>query len=143
MNKVIQTLRLCADPEIKTYGDDKQLVSFRGAVNKRFKKDGEPDADFFQYTAFGKTAEFISKYFKKGDPMLIEGEINNNNYTKEDGTKVYGTQIVVNNVEFFGKKSEDSGSGSSESTSSGAETKKTETKSSAATSSYDEFDDDF
>ena len=106
MNKVIMTVTLCADPEVKTYGNDgKTLVTFNGAVNKRFTKDGEPNADFFKYTAFGKTAEFIAKYFKKGQKMLITGEVNNNNYEK-DGVKHYGTQILIDNVEFFGKKSD-------------------------------------
>lgn len=105
MNKVIQTVTLCADPETRTYGDGKMLVSFNGAVNKRFKRDGDADADFFKYTAFGKTAEFINKYFKKGQKMLITGEINNNNYEK-DGVKHYSCQILIDSVEFFGKKSD-------------------------------------
>lgn len=153
MNKVIMTVTLCADPEVKTYGSDgKVLVSFNGAVNKRFKKEGEADADFFKYTAFGKTAEFIAKYFKKGSKMLITGEVNNNNYEK-DGVKHYGTQILIDNVEFFGKKSDNE---VSDNTSSNAPANKapvndyapsddpfgnTSANSSAAVSSYDEYDD--
>ena len=103
MNKVIQVVTLGADPEIKTYGDDgKSLATFSGAVAKRFVKDGEDNVDWFKYCAFGATADFIGKYFKKGSKMLIEGEIHNNNYTK-DGVKHYGVQITVNNVEFYGK----------------------------------------
>lgn len=135
MNKVTQTLRLCADPEPKTYGDGKVLVSFRGAVNKRFSKEGEQTADFFNYTAFGKTAEFIIKYFKKGDPMLITGEINNNNYEK-DGVKHYGCQILVDNVEFFSKKNEDS-----QSNTNSTSTRNSSNSKPVTTTSYDEYDD--
>lgn len=104
MNKVIQTITFCADPELKTYGsDNKPITTFNAAVNKRFKKEGQPDADFFRYTAFGKTAEFICKYFTKGSKALITGEINNNNYEK-DGVMHYGNQILIDNIEFFGKK---------------------------------------
>jgi single-strand DNA-binding protein len=106
MNKVIQTVTLGKDPEIKQYGEGKQMAVWTGAVNKRFVKEGEPNADWFNYVAYGKTAEFIGKYFKKGSQMLITGELTNNNYTKPDGTKVFGVNIVVDTVEFFGKKSE-------------------------------------
>lgn len=107
MNKVIQTVTLGKDPEIKTYGDGKQMATFSGAVNKRFVKEGEDSADWFNYTAFGKTAEFIGKYFTKGSQMLVTGELVNNNYEK-DGVKHYGCKIIIDTVEFFGKKSEGS-----------------------------------
>ena len=103
MNKVIQTVTLGKDPEVKTYGDGKTLVNFTGAVNKRFVKEGEDSADWFNYTAYSKTAEFVSKYFHKGDKMLITGELVNNNYEK-DGVKHYGCKIIIDTVEFFGSK---------------------------------------
>jgi len=103
MNKVIQTVTLGKDPELKQYGDGKQMVTFSGAVQKRYVKEGEESADWFNYVAFGKTAEFISKYFKKGSKMLITGEVNNNNYEK-DGVKHYGVKINIDTVEFFGSK---------------------------------------
>ena len=106
MNKIIQVVTLGKDPEVKTYGDGKTLAKFSGAVPRRFHKDGEQDTDWFQYTAFGKTADFIAKYFKKGSKMLITGILQNNHYTKDDGTKVYGDQIIIDDVEFFGKKSD-------------------------------------
>lgn len=141
MNKVIQVITFVADPEVKTYGSEgKSVASFRGAVNKRFKKEGEPDADFFKYTAFGKTADFIGKYFKKGQKALIVGELNNNNYEK-DGVKHYTDQILVESVEFFGKKS-DSEVDASTSTSSSTSKASTPSKTtSAKVESYDEFDD--
>lgn len=106
MNRTTQTVTFGGDPEVKTYGDGKKMVSFSGAVARRFHKEGETDTDWFKYVAFGATAEFIAKYFKKGSKALIEGSFQNNNYTKDDGTKVYGFQMVIDNVEFFGKKSD-------------------------------------
>ncbi len=141
MNKVIQTVTLCADPEAKAYGDGKQLVSFNGAVNKRFKKEGEADADFFKYTAFGKTADFILKYFKKGSKMLITGEVNNNNYTDKDGKKVYGTQILIDTVEFFGKKSDGEVGGADNGAPAANTDDAPKANSAPAATSYDAYDD--
>ncbi len=140
MNKLIQTVTLCADPEVNTYGEGKTRVSFNGAVNKRFKREGEPDADFFKYVAFGKTAEFISKYFVKGSKMLVTGEINNNNYEK-DGVKHYGVQIMIDTVEFFGKKSDSDNSGSSSSAAASSNNSKPAAENSSGYASYDEYDD--
>ena len=140
MNKIIQTVTLCADPEVKSYGDGKSLVNFNGAVNKRFvAKEGDPTADFFRYVAFGKTAEFIGKYFKKGSKMLVTGELNNNNYEK-DGVKHYQDQIVIDSVEFFGKKSDgENNTGSAPAKSEPA--KSSSSSDSSGFASYDEYDD--
>jgi len=142
MNRIIQTVTLCADPEVKTYGEGKALVNFNGAVNKRFAKEGEPNADFFRYVAFGKTAEFIGKYFKKGSKMLVTGELNNNNYEK-DGVKHYQDQIVIDTVEFFGKKADGENNGSEKSeTNSETKSETNESKSdSSGFASYDAYDD--
>ena len=135
MNKVIQVVTLTADPKVSTYGDNKTRVNFNGAVAKRFKKEGEND-NFFQYVAFGATADFINKYFKKGSKMLITGEINNNNYEK-DGVTHYGVQILIDSVEFFGKKSDNpAASGDSAPT---AKAEKTETTESASYEEYMDF----
>ena len=151
MNNLVQSVTLCTDPEIKTYGDGKSLVSFNGAVNKRYKKEGEANADFFKYVAFDKTADFIAKYFKKGSKMLIRGEVNNNNYTDKDGKKVYGTQIHIDTVEFSGTKADgniSSGEASAPAeqpvakpTEQLAEQSAAKSDSTPATASYDEYDD--
>jgi len=106
MNKVIQTLRFCRDPEVRyTQGaNPTAIASFSGAVERRFKREGEPDADFFNYTAFGKQAEFVEKYFRKGMKALITGRIQNNNYTNREGQMVYGIQILVDEIEFAESK---------------------------------------
>ena len=100
MNKTILSGRLCADPEVRYGASGNAIASFNLAVDRRFKRDGDADADFFKCVAFGKTAEFIEHYFHKGNKILIEGEVRNNNYTDKDGKMVYGTQILISQVEF-------------------------------------------
>lgn len=100
MNKTILSGRLCADPEVRFGASGSAIASFNLAVDRRFKRDGDADADFFKCVAFGKTAEFIEHYFHKGNKILIEGEVRNNNYTDKDGKMVYGTQILISQVEF-------------------------------------------
>ena len=102
MNLVVQVGRLTADPEVRHNGD-KVIAKFSIAVNRRFKREGEPDADFFNCVAFGKTAEFMEKYFHKGMKAVINGELKNNHYEK-DGVKHYSDQIVVNTIEFAESK---------------------------------------
>lgn len=141
MNKVIQTVRFANDPETSTYGDGKTRVSFGGYVAKRFKKNKDEKDNSFNYVAFGATADFIAKYFKKGQMALITGEINNNNYEK-DGVKHYSVQILVENIEFYGKKEDNNGSSDGGSASTPTETK-TETKAetNADDSYYDAYSD--
>lgn len=100
MNLTIMAGRLTADPDIKYTQDGKAIAKFSLAVNRRFKKEGEADADFFNYVAFGKTAEFIGQYFHKGMKAVITGELRNNHYTDHQGVKHYSEQITVNNIEF-------------------------------------------
>lgn len=102
MNLVLQVGRLTADPEVRHNGD-KAIAKFSIAVNRRFKKEGEADADFFNCVAFGKTAEFMEKYFHKGMKAVINGELRNNHYEK-DGVKHYSEQVVVNTIEFAESK---------------------------------------
>ena len=106
MNKLIITARPTKDPEIRySQGTNSTAVAkFDVAVNRKFKREGEADADFFSCVAFGKQAEAIEKYVRKGTKILIEGEVRNNNYTNRDGQKVYGTQIFVESFEFCESK---------------------------------------
>ena len=107
MNKVILLGNLTRDPEIRYSQGEKQIAiaRFSLAVNRRFANDGETNADFFNCTAFGKTAEFIEKYFRQGSRMSLVGRIENNNYTNKNGEKVYSVQIMVEEVEFAERKS--------------------------------------
>lgn len=107
MNKVILLGNLTRDPEIRYSQGEKQMAvaRFSLAVNRRFAKDGETNADFLNCTAFGKTAEFVEKYFRQGSRMSLVGRIENNNYTNKNGEKVYSFQIMVEEVEFAERKS--------------------------------------
>lgn len=106
MNKVILLGRLTKDPEIRYGGSNNTAVSkFTLAVDRKFKKDGEPTADFINCTAFGKPAEFEEKYFKKGTKVCIVGHIQTGSYTNRDGNKVYTTDLIVEEQEFAESKS--------------------------------------
>ena len=106
MNKVILMGRLTREPDIKyTQGDNTMCVArFSLAVDRKFKKDGEPTADFINCVAFGKTAEVLEKYCTKGTKLVVEGRIQTGSYTNRDGQKVYTTDIAVENLEFAESK---------------------------------------
>ena len=106
MNKVILMGRLTRDPEVRySQGANATAVCrYSIAVDRRFKREGEPDADFFNCTVFGKGAEFAEKYLKQGTKIVITGRIENDNYTNKDGQKVYGTRILVEEQEFAESK---------------------------------------
>ena len=105
MNLVVLTGRLTKDSEIRYSAEGKAVARFDFAVNRTFKREGEPDADFFSCVAFGKIAETFDKCnISKGTKLLIEGEVRNNNYTNKEGQKVYSTQILVNAFEFCESK---------------------------------------
>ena len=106
MNKVILMGRLTRDPEVRySQGSSQTAVArFSVAVDRRFKRDGEPDADFFNCTAFGKQAEFIERYLHKGTKIVLSGRIQNDNYTNRDGQQVYSVRVMVDEVEFAESK---------------------------------------
>lgn len=107
MNKVIIIGRFTRDPEIKySTGENATATArFSLAVNRRFKnKEGNYDADFINCVAFGKTAEFIEKYFTKGMAIGITGRIQTGSYTNKEGQKVYTADVVVEETEFVESK---------------------------------------
>ena len=85
------------------------VARFTLAVDRRFKQEGQPTADFIRCIAFGKTAEFFERFGHKGTKFLIEGRIQTDSYTNKDGQKVYTTDVVVENTE-FGESKNSSGS---------------------------------
>ncbi len=107
MNKVIISGRLTRDPEMRYSQSAEPLAvtRFSIAVNRRFKKDGEPDADFINCVSFGKTAEFISKYFTKGKMIGVVGSLRTNSWTDNNGQKRVSTDVQVEEVEFLESKS--------------------------------------
>ena len=105
MNKVIESGRLTKDAEITyTQGNNMAVARFTLAVDRRFKQEGQPTADFIRCIAFGKTAEFFERFGRKGTKFLIEGRIQTGSYTNKDGQKVYTTDVVVEHAEFAESK---------------------------------------
>ena len=105
MNKSILIGRFTRDPEVRYTDGGTSIARFTIAVDRRFKKDGEQQADFISCIAFGKTAEFVEKYFHQGMKIGLEGRIQTGSYTNKDGVKVYTTDVVAENVEFVESKS--------------------------------------
>lgn len=103
MNKVILLGRLTKDPEVR-YAGDTAIARFNIAVDRRYKKEGGQTADFPNCVAFGKTAEFVNKYFKKGMKIALEGRLQTGHYTDKDGKEVYTTDVIAEAVEFAESK---------------------------------------
>ncbi len=106
MNKVFLMGRLTRDPEVRYSSGEKQtaVARYSVAVDRRFKRDGDPDADFFNCTAFGKQAEFCEKYLHKGTKVVVEGRLQNDNYTNNAGEKVYSMRVITESIEFAESK---------------------------------------
>ena len=104
MNQVNMTGRLTADPEVRYTKSGSQIANYRIAVNRRFKREGEPDADFINCTVFGKGAEFAGKYLKKGTGVGITGRLQTDSYTNKDGFRVNTFEIIVDTQEFTESK---------------------------------------
>lgn len=113
MDKVILMGRLTRDPEVRySQGASQTAVArFSIAVDRRFKREGEPDADFFNCTAFGKQAEFIERYLRKGVKVVVCGRIQNDNYTNKEGQMVYSVRVMVDEIEFAESKNASAGNG--------------------------------
>ena len=97
MNKVILMGRLTKNPEIKYAGKDNDMAVARYtlAVNRRYKRDGEQEADFISCVTFGKNAEFAEKYLQKGLKILVSGRIQTGSYVNQEGNKVYTINVIV------------------------------------------------
>lgn len=113
MNKVILMGRLTRDPEYSQTPSGVTMARFSIAVNRRFAKEGQQQADFINCTAWRQQAEFICKYFKKGSMIAVVGSIQTRSWDGQDGKKQYATDVVVDEVYFTGSKSESGTSGAS------------------------------
>ena len=104
--------RLTRDPETRTTPNtNTQVTTFSIAVNRRFAdQNGERKADFFNLTAFGKLAEFCSKYYVKGQQVLVEGRIQNRSWEDQNGQKRYATDFIVENAYFADSRRDSAGS---------------------------------
>lgn len=106
MNKVVLMGRLTRDPEVRySAGENATAVgNYTLAVDRRFKRDGEPSADFIRCVCFGRNAEFAEKYLRQGTKIVISGRIQTGSYTNRDGHKIYTTDIVIEEQEFAESK---------------------------------------
>lgn len=110
-NKVILGGRLTADPELKQTQTGVAVVTFSIAVNRRFAgKEAGQQTDFFNVTAWRATAEFVTRYFKKGSSICVVGSIQNRTWTDQQGQKRYATDIIADEVMFVDSRGESSAS---------------------------------
>ena len=123
MNKIVLMGRLTRDPEVKyTQTNNVQVTNFTLAVNRRFAKQGEErQADFINIVAWNKTAEFVSKYFKKGQQVGIIGRLQTRNWEDEQGQKHYATEVVAEETYFADTKKENNVSAEQELKNAGVE----------------------
>lgn len=103
-NKVILIGNMTADPELKQTQGGISVCSFNIAINRKFGKNGEQACDFITIQAWRQTAEFVSKYFEKGNPILVCGHLQTRTWTDNQGQKRYATEVVADEVSFVGNK---------------------------------------
>ena len=103
-NLVVLTGRLTADPELKTTPNGTNVTSFSIAVERRYRSGEERQTDFINIVAWQKTAEFITKYFKKGNLIGIEGAIQTRRYQDKNGNNRTAFEVIANNVQFVESK---------------------------------------
>ena len=117
-NKVMLGGRLTADPELKTTANQIPVVSFSIAVNRNYrsKDTQQQQADFFNVTAWRATAEFVSRYFRKGSSIFVVGTLQNRSWTDPQGIKRYTTDIIADEIHFVDSRSESQGQGAPYST---------------------------
>jgi len=107
MNKVVLLGRLAQDPEIRYTQSNEPLciARYSVAVNRRFKREGEPDADFIPCVAFGRAGEFAEKWFKKGMMVCVSGRIQVRSWEDQQGQKRWSTEVILEEQDFAESKS--------------------------------------
>ena len=103
-NKVILIGNMTADPELKQTQGGLSVASFSIAVNRRFKAEGQQECDFITIVAWRQTAEFVCRYFKQGQPILVCGQLQTRSWTDNKGEKRYATEVVADEVSFVEKR---------------------------------------
>ena len=111
LNKTILGGRLTADPELKQTPSGVTVCSFTLAVNRKFSKDGQQEADFINCQAWRQTAEFINRYFRKGSSLCISGSIQTRSWQDQNGQKRFATDVVVDEAMFVDGKNDAQGTG--------------------------------
>lgn len=105
MNKVHLIGNLTKDPELRYTKQNTPVASYTIAINSRYGE--QQQTDFINISSWGKNGEFVSKYFKKGQPIAITGRLKNRNYEDNNGVKHYSMEVVTENIEFVGSKKEE------------------------------------
>ena len=105
INRVVLVGRLTKDPVLRKTANGASVVSFTVACTRRFKQEGQPDADFINTVAWNKTADIVSQYTHKGSLVGVEGRIQTRSYDDKDGKRVYVTEVVADSVQFLESKS--------------------------------------
>ena len=106
MNRVILVGRFARDPELRSTNTGKSVATFSLAVDRRYKQEGQPEADFFNIVAWGRQAEVICQYLGKGRQIALTGRLQSRSYEAQDGTKRYVTEVVMEEFDFIGNKSD-------------------------------------
>ena len=141
VNRVVLVGRLTRDPELRVVGNDRQVVNFGLAVTKKYKpQDGSPDADFFNVSAWGKTADFVSKYLHKGRLCAVDGRLQQRKYTTQDGQQRDVVEIVADDVQGLDRPRDDQGGGGDYSGGGGGGSQRS--SSAPAEDEYDPFADE-
>lgn len=105
INRVVLVGRLTKDPVLRKTANGASVVSFTVACTRRFKQEGQPDADFINTVAWNKTADIVSQYTHKGSLVGVEGRIQTRSYDDQSGKRVYVTEVVADSVQFLESKS--------------------------------------
>lgn len=114
INRSVLVGRITKDPTLRKTQSGTSVIQFTLAVNRRFAKEGDQQADFINCVAWNKTADFMAQYVKKGALLGVEGRIQNRNYDGTDGKKVYVTEVVAETVQFLESKKESNDSHSND-----------------------------
>ena len=105
INRVVLAGRLVKDPVLRKTANGASVVSFTVACPRRFKQEGQPDADFINTVAWNKTADIVQQYTHKGSLVGVEGRIQTRSYDDQSGKRVYVTEVVADSVQFLESKS--------------------------------------
>jgi len=105
INRVVLVGRITKDPVLRKTANGASVTSFTLAVNRKFKQEGQPEADFVNVVAWSKTADIVAQYTHKGSLVGVEGRIQTRSFDDKDGKRVYVTEVVADSVQFLESKS--------------------------------------